>query len=259
MSSETTPQLIQSVEKAIAVFEYICRSDAPQRIAEISRGLDMNKTTVFRILQTYKNLGYVEQERNTDRYSPTLKVAAFSNMVLNRVELRSIARDVLRDLSLEVQESIHLSMRERDEVVIIDKVEGPTAARISFHIGRRSPMHVTGTGKIMLSDTPDEQIMEYIERTGLKPKTENSISSPEAFFAEIAWVRQHGFAFDRAENDPVVSCVAAPIRDYSGRVIAGMSIVGATSRISKIRDELAPLIVKAAGIISARMGFSPRA
>lgn len=255
--SDTVPQLIQSVEKAVLVFECLCQADSPMRIAELSRLLRMNKTTVFRILQTYRALGYVAQDRDTDRYSPTLKLTAFSNMVLNRVELRSIARDVLRDLSREVQQSVHLSMRDRDEVVVIDKVEGPSPTRISFHIGRRSPMHLTGTGKLMLADLPDAEIEAYIARTGLAPKTPASISSRDVFFEEIQRIRANGVAYDKGENDPEVSCVAAPVRDYSGRVIACMSIVGAITRVANPPEELV-LITQAANAVSSRMGFSPR-
>jgi IclR family acetate operon transcriptional repressor len=258
VSAENPPQFVQSVEKALAVFECLCQSDSPMRIAELSRRLGMNKTTVFRILQTFKNLGYLDQEKDTDRYMPTLKIAACSNMVLNRVELRAIARDVLRDLALAVEESVHLSMRDHDEVVIIDKVEGRNATRISFHIGRRSPMYVTGTGKVLLSDLEVNDLQGYLARTAFTPRTPNSITTAGALRAELAWIREHGFAYDRAENDPEVACVAAPIRDYSGRVVAAMSIAGVAARIAEVRATLAPQIVRAEAVISSRMGYLPR-
>ena len=258
MSIEKTPQIIYSVEKAIAVLEHLCHAESPMRVTELSRQLGMNKTTVFRILQTFKQLGYIDQEKDTDRYAPTLKIAAYSNLVLNRVELRAIAREVLRDLALTVGESVHLSLRDQDDVVIIDKVEARHSTRVSFHIGRRSPLHVTGTGKILLSALPDNELHEYIERTTFIPHTATSITSAPALRAELAWIREHGYAHDKGENNPEVSCVAAPVRDYSGQIIAGMSVVGVTSRIAEVCETLAPQIVKAAGAVSARMGYSPR-
>ncbi len=246
---------IQALEKAIAVLEIICRADAPMRIADIARALNMNKTTVFRILQTFISLGYVGQEKDTDRYAATLKITAFSNMVLNRIEIRHIARDILRDLSQEVGDSVHLSVNENDEAVIVDKIEATAATRISFHIGRRSSLYSTGTGKVMLAGMSPDQLEHYLARTPLVAHTLATLTSPEALRAELDCIRETGIAFDREENNVGVSCVAAPVYDYFGRLVAGVSIVGPTFRISATTEELVPKVAAAARTISSRLGY----
>ena len=254
MSSVSTPP-IQAMEKAVAVLEIVCRSDTPMRIADIARALNMNKTTVFRILQTFISLGYVKQEKDTDRYVATLKIAAFSNLVLNRIEIRHIARDILRDLSQEAGDSVHLSINEQDEAVIVEKIEAKAATRISFHIGRHSSLYSTGTGKVMLAAMFPDQLERYLARTPLVAHTPATLTSPEALRAELARIRETGIAFDREENNIGVSCVAAPIYDYSGRLVAGVSIVGPTYRISAASEKLAPKVAAAAGTISSRLGY----
>ncbi|MDR2503584.1 MAG: IclR family transcriptional regulator [Deltaproteobacteria bacterium] len=253
MPAASTPP-IQALEKAIAVFETICMSDAPMRISDMARALGMNKTTVFRILQTFISLGYVNQEIGTDRYAATLKVAAFSNLVLNRIEIRHIARDIMRALSQEVHDSVHLSIKDRDEAVIIEKIESDEATRISFHIGRRSPLYTTGTGKIMLAFMPADQLEQYLARASFFAHTPTTLTAPDALKAELEQIRETGVAFDRGENKVGVSCVAAPIHDYSGRLVAGVSIVGPTYRVSADFDTLAPKVAAAARSISMRLG-----
>ena len=257
MQSVSTPP-IQALEKAVAVFELVCRADTPLRIADIARSLTMNKTTVFRILQTFISLGYVDQEKDTDRYGATLKIAAFSNLVLNRVEIRHVARDILRDLAQEVGDSVHLSINDHGEAVIVDKVESKAATRISFHIGRRSPLYATGTGKIMLAALGPDQLAEYLAHTPLVVHTPTTLASPAALRAELERIREQGIAFDREENNLGVSCVAAPVYDYSGRVAAGVSVVGATFRITAAFDAIAPKVQAAARAISCRLGYQPQ-
>jgi len=245
---------IQALQKAVAVFEAICRSDAPMRIADIARALGMNKTTVFRILQTFVSLGYVDQEKDTDRYAATLKVAAFGNLVLNRVEIRRVAREILCDLSREVGDSVHLAIEDHDETVIVDKVEAADASAISFHIGRRSPLYCTGTGKVMLAAMGLDRLKSYFARIRLVAYTPKTLATPEAVRDELVNVRETGVAFDREEYQIGASCVAAPVYDYSGRLAAGISITGPTYRVSAAADELAQKVAAAAEAISRLLG-----
>ncbi len=245
---------IQALEKAIVVFEQICKSDSPLRLVDLSRSLNMNKTTVFRILQTFISLGYVEQEKGTDRYSSTLKIAAFSNLVLNRVEIRHVARDILLKLANELNESVHLSVSDQGEAVIVDKVEAETATRISFHIGRRSPLYATGTGKMMLAGFSREELNRYFERTELIAHTPTTLASKGELLAALDRIREQGISFDREENNLGISCVAAPIYDYSGRIVSGISVVGSTSRITTLFESIIPKLLMAARAISSRMG-----
>ena len=253
MQSASTPP-IQALQKALVVFETVCRSDTPMRIADIARALSMNKTTVFRILQTLISLGYVDQEKDTDRYAATLKISAFSNLVLNRVEIRRVAREILCDLSREAGDCVHLSINDHDETVIVDKVEATDATAISFHIGRRSPLYCTGTGKIMLAAMPLERLESYLARTPLEPYTQRTLTTPEAIRDELVNIRETGISFDREEYHIGASCVAAPVYDYTGRLAAGISITGPTYRISATSDEIALKVAAAAKAISHLMG-----
>jgi len=256
VQSASTPP-IQALQKAVAVFETICLSEAPMRIADIARALSMNKTTVFRILQTFVSLGYVDQEKGTDRYAATLKIAAFSNLLLNRVEIRHVAREILCALSQEAGDSVHLSINDNDEIVIVDKVEAADATRISFHIGRRSPLYCTGTGKAMLAAMSPTRLEDYLARTPLVPYTPTTLTTPEALREELARIRETGISFDREEYHLGASCVAAPIYDYSGRLAAGISVAGPTYRISATSGELALKVAAAARAISHLLGAQP--
>lgn len=246
--------VIQSVEKAIRVFEAVCRAKKDVRVVDLSRDLGINKATIFRLLRTFVETGYLEQNPETDRYRPTMKILALGNNVMNKMEIRALAADIIRELSEQSGESVHLSIRDRGMAVIIDKVEAQSGSKVSFHIGRRSDLYSTGTGKVFLASLPLNKLEEYLAETELAPHTPMTITGADMLKRQLAEINENGYSVDRQENNTGISCVAAPIYDYADEVVASVSVTGPSSRIEHDIPRLSRLILDYSKRISQKLG-----
>jgi len=140
--------------------------------------------------------------------------------------------------------------------VYIDKIEADTAVRLYSQVGRRSPVHCTALGKALLAHLPREKVCEILAVKGMRRYTPDTIVSVPAFLKELERVRERGFALDMGEHEPLVHCVGAPIRDYTGAVVAALSVTLVAAEVSE--DSLmryARLVMEAAGAVSRDMGY----
>ena len=223
----------------------------------ISRELAINKSTSYRFLSTLEEAGYVRRESDTRRYSLGSKVAWLAAKFLEGVDVRELARPILKELARESGETIHLALLDRDEVVYIDKIEGQQAVEMASRVGSRMPVHATALGKVLLASLSESQWQRYVSEIGLKPRTPNTIVDPGAFFEHLHQVRKQNYALDNLENEEGIRCVAAPIRDHTGKTVAALSITGWTVSMTLEKVEsLVPLAQKGALAISERLGFS---
>lgn len=251
---ENNTDTIRSFAKGIALIEYLFSVDQDASISEISREMGINKTTIYRMLRTLEDTGYVEQEPKTGRYRPTMRILMLGNRLLNRIEIRNVANEELRNLALQCGQAVHLAIRDGKEIVIIDKLESTNFIGIRFHIGRRSPLYCTGLGKIFLAAMTEKEFEKYLDSTTLKQYTSNTLASRELLKAEIEKVRQQGYATDFQEHNRGISCVATSLKDFMGNVIAAISVTGPSFEIEHQVDVLKTGILKTASSISARLG-----
>ncbi|MCL4487741.1 MAG: IclR family transcriptional regulator [Chloroflexi bacterium] len=248
--------LNQSVTRGLAVLEYLASADVPKDLAVISHELGMAKSTTFRFLSTLVEQGYVRQEPDVGRYYLGSKVTWLAAKFLDRLEVRQAARPALDALAKETGETVHLAILDQDMVVYIDKIDGQQSVRMASRIGYRMPVHSTSLGKVLLSDFPESEWRRYASQVGLKAYTENTIVEPDLFFRELRQVRAHDYAVDNVENEAGIRCIAAPIRDHTGKVVAALSISGWTLSMTATRvNDLVPLIRQASSAISRQLGF----
>jgi IclR family acetate operon transcriptional repressor len=250
--------LNQSVTRAFAVLEYLANADSPKDLFLISQDLGMNKSTTFRFISTLVAQGYVRQEADTGRYYLGSRVTWLATKFLEKLEVRKIARPILEALAHDTGETIHLAILDEDTVVYIDKIDGQQSVRMASRVGYRMPINSTSLGKCLLAGRPESAWAEYIERVGLKPRTPNTIVDPAAFCRELECVRAQNYAIDNVENEEGIRCIAAPIRDHSGGVVAAMSISGWTLTMTVERvQSLAPTIQQTVNAISRQLGYDP--
>ena len=250
---------IQALERGLLVLEFLCSAHDSVRLMDIAQGLQQNKATVFRILSTLEAMGYVEQDALNERYRPTLRVLSLGNAVLSRVNIGAVARQHIVGLSRSTGESVHLSVRNAFQVIIIDKVESDAANRASFHIGRTNTCYSTGTGKILLAYLDADEIEHFFETEQLQAHTPNTLTDPEYLQTELQWIRDNGYSVDRQENVIGFSCVAAPIWDFTDRVVAGVSVTGPSFRIERNVPTLSAMVMEAATKISRSLGYIQKA
>ena len=253
---EDNRNLVQSVSRSLRILEAMGRSDNPQSLAEITDAVQLPKTTVHRLLETLQCEGYVEQNPITRQFLLSSKILELASSFLGRLDVREVARPILMELWQQSQETVHLGLLDNGEVLYVEKLESPHTIRMYSEIGRRAPLHCTGLGKALLANLPTEEIEQIVARRGLQRYTENTLVDQISLLEEIATIRSRGVAFDNEEHEKSVRCVAAPVFDAQGQVIAAISIAGPAFRMTAERQQdLEPYVVKAAQRISRRLGY----
>lgn len=226
-SRSANRQKIQVLEKAFLIQEYIANHSEGISLAELSADLQMNKSTIFRILDTLVDLGYVIRSPETEKYRLGYKYFILSNAAIS-INLREHLQPVMRRLAGETGEVVHLSVLDNDAAVCIGKYETATSNSIVIksQIGRRSPLHASASGKIFLTYIPDNKMRDIISHTGLYPCTKNTITEMSRLERELEHIRKDGYAIDELEQDDNLRCVAAPVFDIRNRIVAAISVTG---------------------------------
>ncbi len=247
-----------STEVALSIMELLADSREPLRLKDISESLGANTSTVLRFLNTFINSGYVAQDPVSQRYSLTYKICRLAWQVQENSELQAITHPYLMELSSRFGEAACVSVKSDMCMVYIDTASGTGKSLMSRQqIGGNAPMHCTGNGKLCMLEFSETQIDEYIERKGLTKLTESTIVSRGKLLEELDKIRRQGFAEDREECEIGVRCIAYPIFDFTGKIVAGISITGPVSRMkSPALDKMKSALSEAAAAISARLGAS---
>ncbi len=250
-------ELVRSVVKVVSLFEILATQDE-MGLTEISKNIKVHKSTAYRFLTSLKELGYVRQNPENEKYSLSLRLFEVGSEVLARLNEREEARPVMKKLAEQTEETIHLGMLDGEEVVYIDKIDSPQTLRMYSKIGRRSPAYCTAIGKVLLAWAPPEIINHLLGQRKLYRFTEHTIIEPYRLKEELHQIRERGYAEDHEEHEAGICCVAAPIRNMSGEVTASISIA-----VPKLRfqDERLPyfrkLVIEAAREVSSRLGCPP--
>jgi len=249
--------MVKSVSRALDIITMLSLKKGGLGVTEISKQIDINKSSVYRILSTLVQYGYVEQDEETGRYKLGYKFLEISSKLLDSIDLRSEARPFLQELENETNEVVHLVVYDQGEVVYIEKLEGNELLRMHSKVGKRAPMHCTSVGKAILSQLPDNVVEGIIERKGMPVHTIHTITDKEVFMKELEQVREKGYALDLEENELGITCIAVPIFDHTGKVVSAVSISGPTIRMTEERlEQLHKRMITIGKQISERLGYS---
>jgi DNA-binding IclR family transcriptional regulator len=247
--------MVKSVSRALDIITLVSMKKGGLGVTEIAKQIDINKSSVYRILSTLVQYGYIEQDGETGKYKLGYKFLEISSKLLESIDLRAEARPFLQELENETNEVIHLVVYDQGEVVYIEKLEGNETLRMHSKVGKRAPMHCTSVGKAILAYLPSSVVLDILERKGMPVHTDKTITEKEEFLKELSQVRQKGFALDLEENEYGITCIAVPIFDHLGKVIAAVSISGPTMRMTDDRmNTLKSIMVKTGKAVSARLG-----
>lgn len=225
-------------------------------VSELSQRLLMSKATTFRFLQTMKQLGYVEQEGEADKYSLTLKLFELGAKSLEYVNLIEIADKEMRHIGQMTHEAVHLGALDDDAIIYIHKIDSSYNLRMYSRVGRRNPLYCTAIGKILLAWQDEETIRLALKDESFTKKTDTTILSVDDLLVELAAVREHHYAQDREEQELGLRCIAVPVYDRLGHVVAGLSISFPTIRFDEQQLDHYVQLLKASGRrISEKMGY----
>jgi len=250
------PYQAKSLDRSLRILEQLAEAGPSVTVPELSRQLGMNKTTVFRLLQTLMRHHFVEKDREEAKYRLGMRAFEIGMAVMNSMDLRREALPILERLNKATRETVHLTVREGFSAIYIDKLDSPEFIVVQSRIGGRTPLHCTGVGKVLLAHLDEREVKEYVRQGGLKRYTQRTITNPKALRDELERIRRQGYAIDNEEHYEGLACVAAPIFDHQGQVLASFSISGPTTRMHALRlPELIRLVIEASRDISARFGY----
>lgn len=248
---------IKVLEKTFDILDVLLKHGSSMHMTEISERLGLYPSTIHRILDTLKHWGYVEQDPKSQKYRLGLKLLELGMAKLHQIDLVKEAIPYLRELVQKCNETVHLGVLEGGEVLYLAKEESSQTIRMISYIGKRAPLHCTALGKIILAYMPEEERNKILQEKGLPRLTENTIIDRNELEKELEQVRKQGFALDREENEKNIQCIAAPIRNYQGKVIAALSISSPSFRINEdIRKKLREELIRTSERLSGRLGYN---
>lgn len=250
---------LKSMQKLMAVLDCFSRYDRSLSLAEISERCKMPKTTVHRLVTSLREAKLLEQDKGRDRYRMGIRLFELGSIVLANLDLHREARDLVERLGDISGESAHLCVFDGTNMVIIEHRE-PGGSSVNWTTTLSlSPSYCTGVGKAALA-FQEPATIERVIGQGLLPYTSTTITDPDALRADLAETRKRGYSIDEGEHQPTVRCIAAPIRNTSGRVFAAVSVTGPMDRVTRDRvPVLAELVVATANQLSRQLGYEPPA
>ncbi|MDX2481024.1 MAG: IclR family transcriptional regulator [Desulfuromusa sp.] len=250
-SSKNDRYFLKSLANGIRVLEIVAESDCPVTLSEIATKLDTTKTTATRICYTLTELKFLHKNEN-NKYCLTPKNLKFGYGSLKTMGWRGIAKTYLEKLFSDVQETIALTILDGTDVLFLMRMRQGNFFPFNAGVGTKLPAHCASTGKAMLAFLPQNKRQSILDRMSFKPLTVHSIKSAGDFTAELAVIREKGFAANYEEVSIGVCGISAPILDVKGEPIAGISISSDTTKYTKsaLEEKLGPIVVNTAKQIS---------
>ncbi|EEX36122.1 DNA-binding transcriptional regulator KdgR [Vibrio metschnikovii] len=256
MEKSTQPEPVSSVLKVFSILQAL-GEQKEIGVSELSQRLMTSKATTYRFLQTMKSMGYVAQEGEADKYRLTLKLFELGSKSLEYVDLVELADKEMRFISQQTNEALHLGALDGNGIIYIHKIDSGYNLRMQSRIGRRNPLYSTAIGKVLLSDREEMFVRDTLADVEFIKHTENTLENTDQLIAELERVRAQHFAQDNEEQEPGLRCIAAPVYDRFGHIIAGLSISLPTIRFDEQRlDYYVGLLQTAGRNISAQLGYN---
>jgi DNA-binding IclR family transcriptional regulator len=247
---------VQSVERAIAVLKSFSTERPERGVGELSRELGLHKSTVSRLMMTLERGGLLSRNPETQRYRLGIDLIGLAAQVISYMDVREVARPLLRKLADNCQESVNLSVLDAGQVVNLEQFVPPArqVKNIGW-VGRRMCPHCTAAGKTLLAHLSAKEL-EQVLPDHLERLTPNTITDLDQLRQELASVRQQGYAVAREELEEGLNAVAAPIYDHTNSVIAAVSVAGPAYRvILDLIPRLAAQLLEVTLQISGHLGY----
>lgn len=244
---------MSAVVRTVSILEALSGVEAIN-LENLAKATSLPKATLLRFLSSLISLGYVYRD-SADLYHLTLRMFMVGSRSLSHIDIVSTAKPFAKDLSRKLGETVHMGILEDDTAVYVLKEESSYTLRMYSRIGKIIPLYCTAIGKIFLSEMNENELSQYISSHDLKPFTANSLSE-EKLVSELETIRKRGWAIDQEEHEENIICIAAPVRDYSGKAVAAISVSWPVFRFERQKlEENAELIRKTACDISSILGY----
>lgn len=257
VKKDKSEYIIQAVSHALDLLEQFYDDVDELGVTELSKRLQLHKNNVFRLLATLESRGYIEQNKATENYRLGLKSLELGQTFIKQMGLLRQAKPILEHLVEESNETAYVSIYKENHIVYLDVIESNLTVRVASRVGSRLPAYSTASGKIHMAYMSEEDLDDLISGMEFVQHTQATISDADTLRKELETVRENGYALDDEEMDPGVRCIAAPIRDYTRRIVGAISISGPSMRVTdeRINKDLVELITTSAQDLSVRLGY----
>ncbi len=254
---EKSEYIIQAVSHALDLLEQFHDDVDELGVTELSKRLKLHKNNVFRLLATLESRGYIEQNKATENYRLGLKALELGQTFIKQMGLLRQAKPILEKMVSDCNETCYVAIFKEGHVVYLDMVETDMTVRVVSRVGSRLPAYCTASGKVHLAFMSEDEVHEILPEENFKTFTDTTVPNRTALKKELATIAEQGYSIDNEELDLGVHCVAAPIRDYTRRIVGAISISGPSMRLGEDRlaKELVPLVLAAAKELSTRLGY----
>lgn len=256
-SSRDADSSVKSAQRTLDILELLTRKQTPMTFTDIFDALGYPRSSLHHLLRTLVRSGWAELDPVGGRYTLGIRAWQAGNAYLRAVKLAERARPFMERIRDQFDDTVQLAVRDGRYNVYIAKIEGSQLLVLASAIGRRLEAHATGVGKVLLADLPIAERERLLYGQPLERFTPSTITDPRELEIEFATIRQRGHGVDNEEYTLGVRCVAAPVRDHTGSVVAGMSMSVPTIRFDADRVECARhLLVEGCRNLSAALGYS---
>ncbi|WP_324669526.1 IclR family transcriptional regulator [Geochorda subterranea] len=243
-------------ERALDVLELLAESATGTSVSEVAERMHCHRSTASRLLATLAERGYVER-RADGRYGLGLRILTLAHRALDSMEIRRRAKPYLQYLVKVSEETVNIAVLDGLEIVYIDRLMGTQPISLRTPVGARAPAHCTAIGKVLLAELPEEEARRRLSSRVLTPFTAYTVTNVEDLMRQLSTVRAQGYALNDREHREDSRCIAAPVRDYTGKGIAAISITAPVFRMSEERiNELVPYLKAAAQNLSRDLGYA---
>ncbi len=249
---------IQALQRGLMVLDALLDAQAPLTLEAICARTGMPKSTAFRVVVNLVRSHYLVE--TAAGYWLSLKMLHFGSLVESRLDIKQQAAPLLAQLRDQVNETVHLAALDSDwQVVYLDKLPAKHAVGLMIsRVGLTAPLHCTALGRAIAAFLPEDDVRAWLRSRPLRAYTKNTVTDPDALLSELQAIRLRGYAVDNGEYEAGVRCVAAPIRNHNGDVLAALSVSGPEARLPMplVGSVISVQVVHTAQLISQAMGYT---
>jgi IclR family KDG regulon transcriptional repressor len=250
---------VQVLDRALAILDALARLREDASLAEVAAAVKLHKSSVHRLLMSLEKHRLVDRDPQTGRFRLGLRLFDLGTLAVARFNVRDRARTHLERLMYNSHETVHLCVLDNGEVLYLDKIEPDRTVRLSSTIGHRNGAHCTAVGKAMLAELAEAEVDAILRQHGMQRCTAKTLTTPAELKADLKLVRERGYAVDDEEHEEGVRCVAAAVKDYSGRPVAAMSVSGPSFRLALEKlPVVAALVVETVQALSLECWYRPQ-
>ncbi|MCP5247022.1 MAG: IclR family transcriptional regulator [Candidatus Accumulibacter sp.] len=243
---------IQVIERMMSLLDVLADMPEPASLKVLAKNTGLHPSTAHRILAVMTSAAIVERH-DAGTYALGIRLLELGNLVKSRINIRQIALPYMQQLHELVGEAVNLGIRHEDEIIYVERTSsGRSLVRVVYLVGGRAPLHLTSVGKLFLAADAAADVRAYARRTGLPGKTPHSLTRLEALEKELDKIRRHEVAFDNEEAEIGLRCIAAPVLDDEGQMVAGLSVSAPSDRHNA---DWAKAIKLTASEISRALGY----